>query len=98
MREITGTKALGDNPVIFHRPKEDRRAVSRWRHTAPNIGTTPSHGAGLTVGYCMALNGVKPVFGRSDVDKFLFAEAWLQFGRRRHAATRRRARLQFWWR
>jgi uncharacterized protein (TIGR02594 family) len=35
---------------------------------------------GATVGYCLAKNGVRPVFGANDVDKFLFATAWLNFG------------------
>ena len=37
---------------------------------------------GLTVGYCMAVNGIRPVFGATDVDKFLYALAWKQFGTR----------------
>jgi len=35
---------------------------------------------GLTVGFCMAKAGLAPVFGATDVTKFLFAEAWLNWG------------------
>jgi len=35
---------------------------------------------GLTVGYCFAVNGVAPVFGVTDTDKFLWAMAWLEWG------------------
>lgn len=35
---------------------------------------------GLTVGYCMAQSGLAPVFGDTAVTRFLFAEAWLNWG------------------
>jgi uncharacterized protein (TIGR02594 family) len=35
---------------------------------------------GLTVGYCMAKAGVVPVFGTTDVTRFLWAPAWLGWG------------------
>lgn len=35
---------------------------------------------GLTVAYCSAQAGLAPVFGGSDVHRFLFAEAWLEWG------------------
>jgi uncharacterized protein (TIGR02594 family) len=35
---------------------------------------------GLTVGYCMAQADLAPVFGADAVDRFLFAEAWLNWG------------------
>jgi hypothetical protein len=36
---------------------------------------------GLTIAYCMAHNGIRPVFGATDTDKFLWAQAWKQFGK-----------------
>src|SRR5262249_62350040 len=35
---------------------------------------------GVTVGECMAHSGNRPVFGPTDTDKFLWAQAWKQFG------------------
>ena len=35
---------------------------------------------GLAVAHCMAAAGIRPVFGPSDTDKFLWALAWLEFG------------------
>jgi uncharacterized protein (TIGR02594 family) len=80
MREITGTKALGDNPVILSWPKKIGELFPEMVSYCAEYTHDTIAWCGLTVGYCMALNGVKPVFGRSDTDKFLFAEAWLQFG------------------
>jgi uncharacterized protein (TIGR02594 family) len=31
---------------------------------------------GLTVAFCMTMAGIRPVFGPSDTDKFLWALAW----------------------
>ncbi len=35
---------------------------------------------GLTVGYCMALSGIAPVFGTTDTGRFLWAAAWMGWG------------------
>jgi uncharacterized protein (TIGR02594 family) len=35
---------------------------------------------GLTVGYCMAMSGIQPIFGDKDIDRFLWALAWLEWG------------------
>jgi uncharacterized protein (TIGR02594 family) len=36
---------------------------------------------GLTVGYCMNQAGIAPVFGTSDTGRFLYAQAWLGWGK-----------------
>jgi uncharacterized protein (TIGR02594 family) len=36
---------------------------------------------GLTVAYCMAKANIAPVFGTVDVARFLWAEAWLKWGK-----------------
>ncbi|WP_129268009.1 hypothetical protein [Bradyrhizobium betae] len=82
MRQITGTRALdnGDNPVIMSWPQKigelfpDTRAYCR-DYTHDSIAW-----CGLTVGYCMAVNGIKPVFGGDADSRFLWALAWKQFG------------------
>jgi len=35
---------------------------------------------GLTVGFCMAQNGIAPVFGAQATSRFLYASAWLAWG------------------
>lgn len=35
---------------------------------------------GLTVAYVMAMSGIRPQFGPTDTDRFLWADAWRQFG------------------
>jgi hypothetical protein len=35
---------------------------------------------GLTVAYCMAKAGIKPIFGQGDTDRFLWADAWREWG------------------
>jgi hypothetical protein len=35
---------------------------------------------GLTVAYCFAANGLRPVFGKDAYARFLWAPAWLQWG------------------
>jgi uncharacterized protein (TIGR02594 family) len=35
---------------------------------------------GLTVGYCMAKSGIIPVFGTTEISRFLYAAAWLGWG------------------
>jgi N-acetylmuramidase/Putative peptidoglycan binding domain len=35
---------------------------------------------GLTVGYCMSMAGIKPIFGQTDLDQFLWANAWREWG------------------
>lgn len=40
--------------------------------------TTPW--CGLTVAYVLAASGIRPQFGATDTDRFLWAASWLQFG------------------
>jgi uncharacterized protein (TIGR02594 family) len=80
MREITGTKALGDNPVIMSWPQKIGELFPEMASYCREYKHDSIAWCGLTVGYCMALNGIKPVFGPTDTDRFLWAAAWLEFG------------------
>jgi uncharacterized protein (TIGR02594 family) len=83
MRDITGTlEAPGsaDNPVILAWRDE---IASRFPDMASYCAEYTHDSiawCGLTVAYCMAHNGIRPIFGPADTDKFLFAQAWTQFG------------------
>lgn len=71
MREITGTKALGDNPVILSWPNKIGELFPEMASYCREYTHDSIAWCGLTVGYCMALNGIRPVFGATDTDRFL---------------------------
>jgi hypothetical protein len=79
-RQITGTRAFQDNPIILGWAKkigelfpETASYCSEYRHDTIAW-------CGLTVGYCMATNGIKPVFGNDANSRFFWALAWKEFG------------------
>ena len=80
MRTITGTHEGNDNPIIlgfaaYIAKKYQEMANYCARYTHDSIAW-----CGLTVAYCMASAGIRPQFGASDTDKFLWADSWRQFG------------------
>lgn len=80
MRTITGTHEGNDNPIIlgfaaFIAKKYPEMASYCARYTHDSIAW-----CGLTVAYCMASAGIRPQFGATDTDKFLWADSWRQFG------------------
>jgi hypothetical protein len=80
MRQITGTHALNDNPVILGWAKKVGELYPDLAAYCAGYNHDTIAWCGLTVGYCMAVNGIKPVFGGNETDRFLFALAWKQFG------------------
>lgn len=80
MRQITGTHALNDNPVILGWAKKIGALYPDTATYCAGYTHDTIAWCGLTVGYCMAVNGIKPVFGAADTDRFLYALAWQQFG------------------
>ncbi|MGE5219866.1 MAG: peptidoglycan-binding protein, partial [Chloroflexota bacterium] len=84
MREIDGTKwGPGEGP---------NATIQSWLRfigtTYPNMATYCKSvvnedyfsWCGLTVGYCMAKSEIAPVFGATDISRFLYAAAWLGWG------------------
>src|SRR5262245_44978950 len=83
MRSITGTlEAPGsaDNPVILAWRDEIARRFPDMAPYCANYNHDSIPSCGLTVAYCMAANGIRPVFEAGDTGKFLWAQAWKQFG------------------
>ena len=82
MRQITGTRALdnGDNPVIMSWPQKIGELFPDTRNYCKEYTHDSIAWCGLTVGYCMAVNGIKPVFGDDAESRFLWANAWTTFG------------------
>jgi uncharacterized protein (TIGR02594 family) len=80
MQQITGTSAANNNSTIVGWAAKIGQLfpdMATYSRTYTNDGIA---WCGLTVGYCMAINGIRPVFGQNDVDRFLYALAWLEFG------------------
>jgi uncharacterized protein (TIGR02594 family) len=84
MRQITGTLERpgegADNPVILAWRDEIARTFPEMARYCAAYQHDRTPWCGLTVAYCMAHNGIRPVFGATDTDKFLWAEAWKTFG------------------
>ncbi len=82
-RALTGTLETpggGSNPTIMGWPKE---IAQRYPDMATYCGyytTDETPWCGLFVAYCLAHNGIRPQFGATDTDKFLWARSWAQFG------------------
>ncbi len=83
MREITGMleePGDADNPTIlamadFIGETFPDMAEYCLEYTHDSIAW-----CGLTVAYCLAKVGIRPVFGPTDTDRFLWARAWTKFG------------------
>jgi hypothetical protein len=80
MRQITGTSAAADNDTIVGWARKIGELFPDMAAYCANYTTDTIAWCGLTAGYCMAINGVRPPFGATDTDRFLWAAAWQQFG------------------
>lgn len=96
MEDITGTRwDPGDGPNRTIKPWLD--FISSEYPEMKAYCSSASHleyfeWCGLTVAYCMAKAAIKPVFGRRDIDQFLWANAWKKMGRRRSHTPKGRCR------
>jgi len=89
MRAITGTEEYAggaDNPIIIGWRNEIAHKFPEMADYCRNYTHDEIPWCGLTVAYVMAHNGIRPVFGSADTDKFLWAQAWKQFGTNATAA------------
>jgi uncharacterized protein (TIGR02594 family) len=80
MRQITGTQAMHDNPVILGWARKIGELFPDTADYCALYTHDTTAWCGLTVGYCMATSGIEPVFGANDVSRFLWALAWCNFG------------------
>jgi lysozyme family protein len=79
-RSFVGTHAQHDNAVIMAWPgaiaaKYPDMADYASRYTHDSIAW-----CGVFAAYVLAMNGVRPVFGPTDTDKWMWADAWKNFG------------------
>ena len=79
MRRITGLKETAgsaSNPLIMKGPKY---IADKYPHQATYCGYYTDDSiawCGLTVAYCMAVADIEPVFGPTDTDRWMWAQAW----------------------
>ena len=79
MRAITGTEeAPGDedNPKILAMADIIAQAYLEMADYCAQYTHDEIAWCGLTVAFCMTMAGIRPVFGPTDTDKFLWALAW----------------------
>lgn len=79
MRAITGlteNEGSGSNPRILHMAD----AIARqYPHQAEYCGYYTGDDiawCGLAVAYCVTLAGIEPVFGETDTERWMWAQAW----------------------
>jgi uncharacterized protein (TIGR02594 family) len=83
MQQITGTKETSgsaDNPVILGWAAEIGKRYPEMASYCSKYDHDSKPWCGLTVAYCMAMAGIRPQFGATDEDRFLWADSWRQFG------------------
>lgn len=83
MHDITGTiEAPGDadNPIVLGFARKIAELYPDMATYCNGYVHDAIPWCGLTVAYCMAMAGIRPVFGPTDTDKFLWAQAWKKFG------------------
>jgi len=79
MRAMTGTlEAPGsaDNPKILAMATKIAEAYPEMKSYCDLYKHDETPWCGLTMAYCMTMAGIRPVFGPTDTDKFLWAQAW----------------------
>ncbi len=83
MRTINGVEegpGAADNPKILAMRDEIARRFPDMTAYCKGYVHDSIPWCGLAVAYCMAANGIRPVFGASDTQRFLWARAWARFG------------------
>lgn len=78
-RSLIGTHE-GDNPVITGFARKIGELYPEMKSYAANYTSDGIAWCGVFVAYCMAMSGIRPVFGPTDTDKWMWAQAWKGFG------------------
>jgi uncharacterized protein (TIGR02594 family) len=79
MRAMTGiveTPGTADNPKIMAMADTIAQHYPEMSDYCAQYNHDSVPWCGLTVAYCMTMAGIRPVFGPTDTDKFLWAQAW----------------------
>jgi len=73
MTEVPGS---GDNPAIINMARVIGDTWPEQEAYSNSYKHDDTAWCGLTVAYCVTQAGIKPVFGPTDTDKWLWAESW----------------------
>jgi len=87
MRSITGmTEAPGsaDNPHIMHMADTIGRKYPEQKAYADLYTGDDIAWCGLTVAYCMAMSNIEPVFGKTDTERWMWAQSWADWDQSTH--------------
>ena len=79
-QEVSGS---GDNPLILQWPgiiAAKFPNVSGLNAYCAQYTNDDIAWCGLFTGVCFSINGIMPVFGSGDLQRFLWAQAWKGFG------------------
>jgi uncharacterized protein (TIGR02594 family) len=79
MRALTGlteTPGSADNPKILAMADTIARAYPDMAAYCSTYQHDDTPWCGLTVAYCMTRAGIRPVWGPTDTDRWLWAQAW----------------------
>ena len=79
MRAITGTEeyaGAANNPTIMGWVDTIAKAYPEMQTYCNGYTGDDIAWCGLTVAYCMTEAGIRPVFGRTDTDRWMWAQAW----------------------
>jgi uncharacterized protein (TIGR02594 family) len=79
MRTITGmveTPGAADNPKILAMAKEIGRIFPDMKSYSDQYTHDSVPWCGLTAGYVLSMAGIRPPFGSTDTDRFLWAQSW----------------------
>lgn len=83
MRTLTGTKETpgdADNPVIMGMRDEIARTYPDMADYCAEYTHDSIAWCGLATAYCMTMAGIRPVFGKTDTDRWMWALAWADDG------------------
>jgi uncharacterized protein (TIGR02594 family) len=80
MRKYSGTHEGNDNPVILGFAAAIGKTFPDMASYCARYTHDSIAWCGLTVAYCVAMAGIRPQFGATDEDRFLWADSWRQFG------------------
>jgi len=76
MNGLTETPGSGDNPKILAMRDTIAKTYSDMASYCALYQHDLTPWCGLAVAYCMTMGGVRPVFGATDTDRWMWARAW----------------------
>jgi len=79
MRTLTGTKEVpgeASNPKIMAMNDTIAQTYPEMASYCAGYTDDSVPWCGLTVAYCMTMAGIRPVFGPTDTDRWMWAQAW----------------------